>query len=148
MSSLFRVRVLNVAECSAELRLFIIHPDQEKFYTSHTFALGILYDSLYSENKNIKKESALAKAVSMSDILDEEFMKQKSNKYIKNVNIKDENNYPVNINFDEMNDEEFDNYWDNEEGLPQATLVVTVTDPKCICNLEPGMEWETSAYDI
>ena len=47
-----------------------------------------------------------------------------------------------------MSDKEFDQYWKNEAGLPQALMEVTVTDAKWISHLAPGMEWETTAYDM
>lgn len=84
----------------------------------------------------------------MDDILNEDFVQENSSRFIKSVNIKDLKNYPRDVNFDEMSEDEFDAYWENEEGLPQATLVIQVTDPKWIAHLESGMEWETAAYDL
>jgi len=42
MSELFRVKVLRVAENTVTLQLRIIHPDQQRFYTTRSFALQLL----------------------------------------------------------------------------------------------------------
>mgnify|MGYP006920751676 CR=1 FL=1 len=55
---------------------------------------------------------------------------------------------PEKLIFSTMSKNERSAYWKNEDGLPQATLVVTVTDPKWISHLKPSMEWETTAYEM
>jgi hypothetical protein len=54
---------------------------------------------------------------------------------------------------DEMWADVFDERWDDDPTLwdtkprPQATFLITVTDPRWLVHLTPGMEWASTAYD-
>lgn len=68
-------------------------------------------------------------------------------KYISSVSFIEKKNFPRSVKFDEMSEEEFDAYWSEKDGLPQAVLLIKVTDPRWISHLTLGQEWDTTAHD-
>jgi len=92
-SALFKVRVLEVGATTVKFRLFITHPDQSKFYTAKSFALQILWDPVYAI------ESELGKAISLEQILDDDFVCENYQRFIKAVSIEDVKNYPREVDF-------------------------------------------------
>ena len=144
-SALFKVRVESTGEMACNLRLYIIHPDQDRFYATAPFALQVLWDS---PQKSGKDANALRQAISMHDISNEHFVYNHIDRFIESVEYIERKNYPRKINFDGMSREELNTYWSNEEKLPQAVIHITVTDSKWIEHLRPDMEWTTSAYNM
>jgi len=127
------------------LRLFIIHPDQERFYATAPFALQLLWDPTYPPGK-IK--TALGSEISVQDIGDVDYVYENVERFIESVEYLELYNFLRMINFDQMSEEECNSYWKNEDELPQALICIKVTDSKWIAHLQVGMEWNTSAYSM
>ncbi len=148
MSALFKARVEKLDDQTAQIRLFIIHPDQTRFYLVKNFALQILWDAIDASKARGGASIPLAQAISTDRILDSSYVVAHQDDFIASVEYLSLKNYPRTVDFEAMSDKEFDQYWENEAGLPQALMEVTVTDPKWIAHLAPGMEWDTTAYDM
>lgn len=146
MSALFRARLEKIKGRECQIRLYIIHPDQTRFYASKSFALQLLWDAVRSPDVTDGQSSPLGLAIRAGEICDLEYVTQHEDSYIESVRYLERKNYPRSVNFEGMTDEEFDNYWNDEEGLPQAVLLIQVTDPRWIAHLSNGVMWETSAY--
>jgi len=148
MSALFKARVVKLDDATAQIRLYIVHPDQTRFYTSKNFILQLLWSALRVAKAKRNKKRPLAQAISAEEILNRDYVLEHQDDFIETVECLELENYPRTIDFEAMSDKEFDQYWENEAGLPQALMEVTVTDPKWIAHLTPGMEWNTTAYDM
>ena len=114
---------------------------------SKNFVLQVLWDAFGAAKKD-SEGSPLAQAISTAQILDSSYVVGHQDDFIESVECLSLRNYPRTVDFEAMSDKEFDQYWKNEAGLPQALMEVTVTDAKWISHLAPGMEWETTAYDM
>lgn len=145
MSSLFRVRVEEVKEKSCILRLYIIHPDQNRFYASTSFALQLLWDPTHPA---YGIDTELGRAISVAEIGNVKFVLKNQDRFIRSVKFVDLKNYPVAAKFNHMTKDELEAYWANEEGLPQAVIQIKVSDHKWLSHLRVGMEWETAAYNM
>jgi hypothetical protein len=148
MSALFRARVENIQGLECQIRLYIIHPDQTRFYASQSFALQLIWDATRAPDVTNEQSSPLALEISIDEICDPQYVIENQDKYIELVRYLEYKNYPRTVNFEEMTEEEFDAYWKNEEGLPQALLLIQVTDLRWIAHLSNGLVWDTSAYNI
>ncbi len=148
MSELFRVEALRVAENTVTLQLVIIHPDQQRFYTTRSFALQLLWEpthlSYEYDGKTVYHHapSALGQAITVENIQDRDFVITHQAQIIAAVARLKTVNYPA------------DNYpfgavdWDNATSLPRAALEITVTEPRWIAHLHAGMVWDSAAYNM
>ena len=73
MSALFKARVEKLDGQTAQIRLFIIHPDQTRFYLSKNFVLQVLWDAFGAAKKD-SEGSPLAQAISTAQILDSSYV--------------------------------------------------------------------------
>ena len=148
MSELFRVEVLRVAENTVTLQLVIIHPDQQRFYTTRSFALQLLWEpthlSYEHDGETIYRHepSALGQAITLETIQDRDFVIARQAEFIAAVALLETVNYPA------------DNYpfgavdWDDATSLPRAVIAITVTEAQWIAHLHAGMTWESAAYTM
>ncbi len=143
MSELFRVKVLRVAQKSVTLQLVIIHPDQQRFYTTRSFALQLLWEPTHlsyefeGERVYHHAPSALGQTLTVEHLMDAEFVIAHQAHFIASVALLETANYPP---------ESLD--WDDEESLPRAVLEITVTEPRWLAHLQAGMAWESAAYNM
>jgi hypothetical protein len=147
MSTLFKVRLEKKEGVSCLIRLYIIHPDQSQFYSSKSFVLQLIWDATQSSNLAAGELSPLALAIDVNKIGDPGYVLKHQDNYVELVRNLEFMNYPRSVDFEKMTSEEFDKYWEDEDGLPQAVLLIKVTDPRWIAHLSIGMVWETSAFD-
>lgn len=143
MTALFRVRVEGCESKICQLRFFIIHPDQKRFYASLPFALQVLWDG--AENRDA---AHLTQTISLKQRCDSQFVVSHCEEFIESVEYLERRNYPRSIDFESMSSNEFQEYWKNEYGLPQSVLQIIVTDSRWIAHMNIGMTWETSAYNM
>ncbi len=144
-SSLFKVQVINIQETICDLRLFIIHPDQSRFYATGPFAIQLIWDAMTSSDRVV---FPIGQRITLDDVSNPDFMYENEDTYISMVEFLEFKNYPRTINLDDLSEKEFQEYWLNEELLSQAIIRITVTDPRWIEHLEIGIEWESSAFNM
>ena len=148
MSELFRVEVLRVAENTVTLQLVIIHPDQQRFYTTRSFALQLLWEPTHLSYQQAGKTvyqhdpSALGQALTVENIQDRDFVLAQQAEFIAAVALLETINYPA----DNYPSSEVD--WDDVATLPRAVLEITVTEPRWIAHLQAGMTWDSAAYTM
>lgn len=143
MSELFSVEVLRVAENTVALQLIIIHPDQQRFYTTRSFALQLLWEpthlSYQHDGETVYRHapSALGQAITVEAIQDRDFVIAQQGQIIASVALLETVNYPLGA---------VD--WDDAATLPRAVLEITVTEPHWIAHLQAGMTWDSAAYSM
>lgn len=141
MAGLFRVSTEYVSQQSCKLRLYIIHPDQEYFYADTVFALRVLW-----ERADEIGEAPLTQEMTYEQVFDDDWAWANSERYVAEVDYLESRNYPRSVNFTEMTEAEFEAYWQDDESLPQALLIISVTEPRWLQHVQIGDRWEATAY--
>jgi hypothetical protein len=142
MSTLFKACLEKIEGLKCQIKLYIIHPDQTRFYASKSFALQLIWDATRAF-----ESCPLALEIGADKISDPEYVLKHQDSYVESVSYLEFKNYPRSVSFDDMTDGEFNKYWKDEEGLPQAVLQIQVTDFRWIAHLSNGLVWETSAFN-
>lgn len=144
MSELYSVSVVRVEADTVDLDVTVVHPDAGGVPDDCTFALRMLWDPIdeYSYGKEpAVKNSPLAKEMDLDAYLNEDFIDENAQGFIKSVRYVSEENHPPPYWGDE-GDEEF---WDSDQ-RSSAVIRIQVTHPGWISHMRVGMSWDTAGY--
>jgi hypothetical protein len=136
-TSLYDINVLEKNELDVKLRVIVTYQDMNDAGDDEDFFLQILWDEA---DTRFGGGGPLGDAISVDQILDEEFRWEHAGEYIAGVERLREHGVPADEN--PAYDAE---PWDYEQ-LTWAEFRVTVTDPRWIAHLTPGMSWDTTSY--
>jgi len=141
---LLKIKVLEKKENTILAEFKIINPAEYYFYEKGSFVLQLIWEPIQIFDL-IK--SPIAKEIHVNNILDEKWVLNNHKKYIKSVKIISTKNYPNKDQLMKMDRNEFDKFR-KENGAPEAIFQIEGTEKKWIEHLEPGMEWDSTSYDI
>lgn len=143
-ASLVKIRILEKEKTSVSLEIKIINPAEYYFYAKKNFAIQVIWEAVQIYDN---PECPLAKAISLDQISDTEWVLANESKFIKEVKIMSTKNYPDSGQLKSMDRASFDEFR-KKNGIPEAIFDVEVTDPKWIKHIRKGMEWESASYDM
>jgi hypothetical protein len=153
-SDLYHVRVESVAGDRLTCRVTAYDPrDDQDPPPSRTLALQFLWEtwewfrlglSYHVQGGGMSPERAeelgrvapIGPELGGQDICDGDWIRANVGRFIRRVQARDRD---IGAWRDEQGEV--------REGVPQATLIITATDPRWLEHLRPGMEWETTSYD-
>ena len=154
-SDLYKVRVLSVEGDRLVCRVTSYDPrSEEDPPPSRTLALQFLWEPWYDfshgsytfvtggpstpeQAKELGRVAPIGRELADQDICDGDWIRANIDRFVRQVEVRDRN--LVTRDCDDTDDEVLLD--------PQATLIISVTDPKWLEHLRPGMEWETTAFD-
>jgi hypothetical protein len=139
MSETYELKVRSKKDDTIELDVTIVHPDIDELPETKNFALQLLVDAG-------DRKGPLNQEISIDQRLDEQWMKQNGHRFIKAVKILRKKNHPRG-GLAELED---DDGGDGPAPEPNPTAVyrIKVVNPKHLAKIEPGLEWDTAAYDM
>lgn len=145
-TDLYGIRVLAKKGPTVTLKVFLVYYDWDQIPDSKDFFLMVLWDKA---DTRFGGGGPLGDAITVSQICSESFRMAQAPAYVANVEKIGSANYPV-TNREELSTfyYEDEGRWENEDRLAQVDFLVTVTDPKWIEHLQPGMSWGSTAYGI
>jgi hypothetical protein len=123
MSELFAIRVFEVSDKSASMRVYSVHPDSGPRAPHAVFALMLMYDPIAKSGDAEFKEyrhldnSPLAQAMDASNAFNSEWMNANARAFVEKVKVSG------------------------------AVLKIKPTHPAWLEHLREGMWWRTAAYD-
>ncbi|MEO5584314.1 MAG: hypothetical protein ABIQ75_02575 [Flavobacteriales bacterium] len=145
-TDLYGIRVLAKEGPTVTLKVFLTYYDWDQIPYSKDFFLMVLWDEA---DTRFGGGGPLGDAITVPQICDEKFRLEHAGAYVESVDTISCANYPI------TNKEhlatfyyEREGRWENEDKLAQVDYKITVTDPKWIEHLEPGMSWGTTAYGL
>ena len=145
-TDLYGIRVLAKEASTVTLKVFLVYYDWDHIPESKDFFLSVLWDEA---DTRFGGGGPLGDAITVPEICDEKFRLEHAGTYVAQVEKLGSANYPIT---DKKELATFyyerDGKWENEDKLAQVDFKITVTDPKWIAHLEPGMSWGTTSYGI
>lgn len=169
MSTVWNVRVLEVAGDRARLALTLAHPDAGRFPRSPQFALRLLFDEARGLDGNFEEvaRGPLGDALTRAEVHDEGFMRTGAARFVAAVDVTDVAHAPFDETaahravddkvraqgiaqggpeWDEAWDAAWRAWWKDPANLPSAVYTIRVTDPRWLGHLAPSQTWRSAAY--
>lgn len=145
-SDLYGIRVLAKEASTVTLKVFLVYYDWDHIPASKDFFLSVLWDKA---DTRFGGGGPLGDAVTVDQICDDQFRLDHAGTYVASVEQIGSANYPI-TNKEKLSTfyYERDGKWANENKLAQVDFRITVTDPKWIEHLQPGMSWGSTSYGI
>ena len=145
-SDLYGIRVLAKEASTVTLKVFLVYYDWDHIPESKDFFLSVLWDEA---DTRFGGGGPLGDAITVPEICDEQFRLYHADAYVAKVEQIGSANYPI-THKEKLSTfyYERDGKWENEDKLAQVDFRITVTDPKWIEHLQPGMSWGTTSYGI
>ena len=142
----YGIRVLGKEASTVTLKVFLVYYDWDQIPYSKDFFLMVLWDQA---DTRFGAGGPLGDAITVPQICSEKFRLEHASEYVESVDTIDCMNYPI-TNKEELATfyYEREGRWENEDKLAQVDFKITVTDPKWIAHLKPGMSWGTTAYGL
>ncbi|MEO7080568.1 MAG: hypothetical protein ABIY71_03535 [Flavobacteriales bacterium] len=145
-TDLYGIRVLAKERSTVTLKVFLVYYDWDHIPDSKDFFLMVLWDEA---DTRFGGGGPLGDAITVPQICDEKFRLAHADTYVERIEKIGSANYPI-TNKEELATfyYEREGRWENEDKLAQVDFKITVTDPKWIAHVEPGMSWGTTAYGL
>lgn len=141
----FKVTAEKILGTTLEIKLEIVDPEQERFYTQRNFALQLIWHVKKIESHH---DGPLYKAITYQQISDKDWVYKNQKRFIEEMKILSYINYPFEEKLAKMTDEELKKYWEQEKDLPQAKAYIRVSEEKWIAHISEGLTWYTAAKDF
>lgn len=142
----YGIRVLGKEGATVTLKVFLVYYDWNTIPDTEDFFLSVLWDQA---DTRFDKGGPLGDTITVKQICSDDFRLEHAQEYIASVEVIGSKNYPIKDKTDlETFYYEREGRWKDEDKLAQVDFKITVTDPKWIAHLEPGMSWGTTAYGI
>lgn len=142
MSELYSVSVVRVEGDTVDLDVTVVHPDAGAVPDDCTFALRMIWDPIdeYSYGKEpAVKNSPLAKEMDLDSYINEDFIDENAQGFIKHVHYVSEENHPP----PRWNDSNYEEFWDSDQSS-SAVIRIQATHPGWLSHLRVGMCWDTA----
>ncbi len=153
MSDLFSVTVIEKGDEWVDLKLIIIHPDQNTFPENRSFGLMLIWEPTFIsyeyQGKTVFTHDAFALSqLSPDQILDADYVEKAQDEIVKSVSVLETGCFPESQMGANISSEELCVSLADGEGSPCALIRITVTDSKWIGHLQKGMTWGSTAHQV
>lgn len=140
ISTLWNVRVLEVAGDRARLAVTLAHPDAGRFPRSPQFALRLLFETARGLDGSFDDvaRGPLGDALTRAEVHDDDFMRTAAARFVASVDVTDVVHAPF--------DEAAAHHAFDPANLPSAVYTIRTTDPRWLCHLAPSQTWRSAAY--